>query len=54
MFWKGASDRAVLKRLAKLVNADYLSRPTLHQRKTQPIPEPVWKYNRSFLIFFLI
>ena len=41
-FWKGASLRAVLKRLAKLVNNGYLARPTAHQRKTQPIPEPVY------------
>jgi len=42
MFWPDATLRAVLKRLAKLVNDGYLARPTSHQRKTQPIPEPVY------------
>ena len=42
MFWPGATERAALKRLAKLVNSGYLARPTTHQRKTQPIPEPIY------------
>ena len=42
MFWPDATLRALQKRLAKLVNNDYLARPTIHQRKTQPIPEPVY------------
>ena len=42
MFWPNATLRAVQKRLAKLINDGYLARPTPHQRKTQPIPEPVY------------
>jgi hypothetical protein len=42
MFWPEATLRAALKRLAKLVDNGYLARPTTHQRKTQPIPEPVY------------
>lgn len=42
-FWpKAKPDRAALKRLAKLVNNSYLARPTPYQRKTQPIPEPIY------------
>ena len=42
IFWVHATARAVLKRLAKLVDNFYLARPTAHQRRTQPIPEPVY------------
>lgn len=42
MFFPDTTLRALQKRLAKLVNNDYLARPTIHQRKTQPIPEPVY------------
>jgi hypothetical protein len=42
MFWPEATLRAAQKRLAKLVDNGYLSRPTPHQRKTQPISEPVY------------
>jgi hypothetical protein len=42
MFWPHATLRAALKRLAKLVDNDYLARPTTYQRRTQPIPEPVY------------
>jgi hypothetical protein len=41
-FWPGKTERAVLARLAKLVNHDFLSRPTADQRRTQPIPEPIY------------
>jgi hypothetical protein len=42
MFWPNATLRAALKRLAKLVNDGYLAKPTTHQRRTQPIPEPIY------------
>ena len=42
MFFPHTTLRALQKRLAKLVNNDYLARPTAHQRETQPIPEPVY------------
>ena len=42
MFWPNVTLRAALKRLAKLVNDGYLARPTIHHRKTQPIPEPIY------------
>jgi hypothetical protein len=42
MFWPEATLRAAQKRLSKLVDNGYLSRPTPHQRKTQPISEPVY------------
>ena len=42
MFFPDTTLRALQKRLAKLVNNGYLARPTIHQRKTQPIPEPVY------------
>jgi len=41
-YWLGKTERAMEQRLAKLVNADYLSRPTREQRRSQPIPEPVF------------
>jgi len=40
MFFPGTTLRALQKRLAKLVDNGYLARPTTHQRRTQPIPEP--------------
>jgi hypothetical protein len=40
--WAEKTDRAALKRLAKLVEAGYLVRPSLQQRRTQPIPEPIY------------
>jgi hypothetical protein len=40
VFWPDATLRAAQKRLAKLVDNGYLVRPTVHQRRTQPIPEP--------------
>ena len=42
MFWPDTTLRAAQKRLAKLIDDGYLVRPTLHQRKTQPIPEPIY------------
>ena len=42
MFWPEKTDRAAQIRLAKLVKDDYLCRPTPQQRKTQPIPEPIF------------
>jgi hypothetical protein len=42
MFFPDTTLRALQKRLAKLVNNGYLARPTAHQRKTQPIPEPIY------------
>ena len=42
MFWPHATLRAAQKRLAKLVANRYLDRPTAHQRRTQPVPEPVY------------
>ncbi|MBN1813648.1 MAG: replication-relaxation family protein [Anaerolineae bacterium] len=42
MFWPKKTDRAALKRLSKLVEAGYLVRPSLQQRRTQPIPEPIY------------
>jgi hypothetical protein len=42
VFWPHATVRAALKRLALLVDNGYLSRPTAQQRRTQPIPEPVY------------
>ena len=40
MFWPHATLRAAQKRLAKLVENEYLARPSRHQWRTQPIPEP--------------
>ena len=42
MFFPDTTLRALQKRLAKLVDDGYLARPTTHQRRTQPIPEPVY------------
>jgi len=42
MFFPNATLRALQKRLAKLVNNGYLARPTIHQRRTQPISEPIY------------
>ena len=43
MFWaKAEYDRATLARLAKLIKSRYLTKPTSYQRKTQPIPEPIY------------
>lgn len=41
-FWPGATLRATQKRLAQLVGNSFLARPTNQQRRTQPIPEPVY------------
>jgi hypothetical protein len=42
MFFPGTTLRALQKRVAKLVENSYLARPTMHQRRTQPIPEPIY------------
>jgi hypothetical protein len=42
LFWPDATLRAMQKRLAKLIGSGYLAKPTPHQRRTQPIPEPVY------------
>ena len=42
VFWPGATDRAAQRRLAKLVKNAYLDKPTPQQRRTQPIPEPIY------------
>jgi hypothetical protein len=42
MFWPHATQRAALKRLAKLVDSAYLAKPSTHQRRTHPLPEPVY------------
>jgi hypothetical protein len=41
MFWSQRSWRTMDYRLAKLVQNEYLARPTLQQRRLHPIPEPV-------------
>lgn len=42
-FWPGATTlRAIQKRLSMLVNDRYLARPTDQQRRTKPVPEPVY------------
>jgi hypothetical protein len=42
VFWPDATLRAAQKRLARLVDNGYLARPTAQQRRTQPIPEPIY------------
>ena len=43
MFWPDATTlRAVQKRISKLVNHEYLARPTYQQRRTNPVPEAVY------------
>jgi len=41
MFWPGATFRAMERRLSKLYHNDYLDWPSVEQRRTKPIPEPV-------------
>ena len=41
-FWPNATLRAAQKRLSKLLSGNYLARPTVSQRRTQPIPEPIY------------
>ena len=47
IFWKDKSPRAMEKRLSKLYQGKYINWPSLDQRRTYPIPEPViwlnWK-----------
>ena len=47
IFWPGKSKRAMQKRLAKLKGNQYVKWPSLDQRKSFPIPEPIlwldWK-----------
>ncbi len=47
IFWHGKSKRAMQKRLAKLKGSQYISWPSLDQRKLFPIPEAIlwldWK-----------
>lgn len=45
MFWPDATLRAAQKRLAKLVDNRYVARPSTNQRRTQPIPEPLYWLN---------
>ena len=42
MFFPDTTLRALQKRLSKLINNHYLARPTDQQRKTKPIPEPIY------------
>ena len=41
LFWPDRSSRAMEKRLAKLHQRLYIAWPTLGQRRTRPIPEPI-------------
>ena len=47
LFWIGKSERAMQNRLSKLYANKYINRPSLKQRKLNPIPEPIiwlgWK-----------
>jgi hypothetical protein len=47
LFWMGKSKRAMQNRLSKLYANKYINRPSLKQRKLNPIPEPIiwlgWK-----------
>lgn len=41
MFWPGASTRAMEMRLSLLYHQGYLDWPSLEQRRTRPISEPI-------------
>ena len=47
LFWMGKSERVMQNRLSKLYANKYINRPSLKQRKLNPIPEPIiwldWK-----------
>ncbi|MGC9395646.1 MAG: replication-relaxation family protein [Anaerolineae bacterium] len=41
-FWPTSTLRAGQKRLGKLVDNDYLARPTAEHRRVHPVPEPIY------------
>jgi hypothetical protein len=50
LFWPKASQQAMERRLSLLFHASYLNMPSLEQRRSQPIPEPiVWLGWRGIL-----